>query len=91
MPSLTHSSAQEMARSCPPLAANLEERGEIVCEMGRVTYGKPLIFQYIWVQTAKVQVLSMAVWWKFPVKDYGIGPTTKVGVPYVNGVTFFLR
>ena len=47
MSSLTHGSAQEMARSCPPLAANLEERGEIVCEVGGVTYGIPLIFQYI--------------------------------------------
>ena len=76
-----------MARLCS-LIVNLEERGEIV---GGVTYGICLIFQYIWVQTAKVQVSSMAVWWKFPVKDYGIGPTTKVGVPYVNRVTFFLR
>ena len=91
MPSLTHGSAQEMARSCPTLAANLEERREIVCEAGGVTYRIPLIFQYIWVQTAKVQIPSMAVWWKFPVKDYGIGPTTKVGVLYANGVTFFLR
>ena len=90
MPPQAYGSAQEMARSCP-LAANLEERGEIVCEVGAVTYGIPLIFQYIWVQTAKVKVLSMAVWWKFPVKDYGIGPTTKVGIPYVDGVTFFLR
>ena len=85
MPPRAHSSAQEMARS-RPLAANLEERGEIVCEAGGVTYGIPLIFQYIRVQTAKVQVPYMAVWWKFPVKDYGIGPTTKVGIPYVDGI-----
>ena len=65
MPSLTHGSAQGMARSCS-LAANLEERGEIVCEVGGVTYEIPLIFQYVWVQTAKVQVHSTAVWWKFP-------------------------
>ena len=90
MPPQAHSSAQEMAR-LHPLAANLEERGEIVCEVGEVTYGIPLIFQYIWVQTAKVQVPSTAVWWKFPVKDYDIGLTTKVGIPYVDGVTFFLR
>ena len=90
MPPRAHGSAQEMARSCP-LVPNLEERGEIVCEVGGVTYGIPLIFQYVWVQTAKVQVFSMAVWWKFPVKDYGIGPTTKIGIPYVDGVTFFLR
>ena len=87
MPPQAHGSAQEMARS-RPLAVNLEERGEIVCEAGGVTYGIP---QYVWVQTAKVQVPSMAVWWKFPVKDYGIGPTTKVGIPYADGVTFFLR
>ena len=90
MPPRAHGSAQEMARPCP-LAANLEEREEIVCEEGGVTYGIPLIFQCIWVQTAKVQAPAMAVWWKFPVKDYGIGPTTKIGIPYVDGVTFFLR
>ena len=90
MPSQAHGSAQEMARLCP-LVVNLEERGEIVCEVGGVTYGIPLIFQYVWVQTAKVQVPSTVVWWKFPVKDYGIGPTTKVGIPYVDGTTFFLR
>ena len=55
MPRQAHSSAQEMAMSCP-LAVNLEERGEIVCEVGGVTYGIPLIFQYVQVQTAKVQV-----------------------------------
>ena len=60
MPPWAHGSAQEMARSCP-LAVNLEEKGEIVCEVGGVTYGIPLIFQYIRVQTAKVQVPSMAV------------------------------
>ena len=69
---------------------NLEERGEIVCEAGGLTYGIPLIFQYVQVQTANAQVPSTVVWRKFPVKDYGIGPTTKVGVPYVNGVTFSL-
>ena len=90
MPPRALGSAQEMARLCP-LAVNLKERGKIVCETGGVTYGIPLILQYVWVQTAKVQVPSMAVWWKFPVKDYGIGPTTKVGIPYVDGITFFLR
>ena len=54
MPPQVHGNAQEMARSCP-LAANLEERGEIVFEVGGVTYGIPLIFQYVQVQTAKVQ------------------------------------
>ena len=33
MPPRAHGSAQEMARS-HPIAANLEERGEIVCEVG---------------------------------------------------------
>ena len=46
MPPWAHGSAQEMAR-LHPLVANLEERGEIVCEVGGVTYGIPLIFQYI--------------------------------------------
>ena len=53
MPPQAHGSAQEMARS-HPLTVNLEERGKIVCEVGGVIYGIPLIFQYVWVQTAKV-------------------------------------
>ena len=88
VPSLTHGSTQERARLHSTV--NLEKGEEIICNSDRVTYGIPFIFQYIRVQTAKVHVCTLTVLWKFPMQDYGIGPTTKVGVPNVNWVTFFL-
>ena len=47
-----------------------------------------LIFQYVRIETAKVQVPSFTILWKFTVKDYGIGSTSKVRVPYIEGFAF---
>ena len=76
MPHWAEICTQEVARSCP--TANLEKGEEIFCKMGGMTYRISFIFQYIRVETAKVQVPSFTVLWKFTVKDYGIGPTSKV-------------
>ena len=76
MPPWAEISTQEVARTCP--TANFEEGGEILCKTGGMTYGISLIFQYIRIETAKVQVPSFIVLQKFTVKDYGIGPTCKV-------------
>ena len=89
MPPQADIGAQEMARSCP--VVNLEERGEIVSKVSGMTYGIPLIFQYIRVQIAKVQVPSTTVFWKFIVKNYDIGPTAKVQVSDVEWLTFSPR
>ena len=48
-----------------------------------------LIFQGVRIETIKVQVSSFTVLLKFTVKDYGIGPTSKVQVPDVEGFAFF--
>ena len=76
MPPWAEICTQEVARSC--LTVNFEEGREIICKMGGMTYGISLIFQYIRVETTKVQVSSFTVLQKCTVMDYGIGPTSKV-------------
>ena len=59
MPPWEEICTQEVARLCTTV--NFDEGGEIVCKMGGMPCGISLIFQYVRVDTAKVQVPSFTV------------------------------